>query len=142
MKSPPKGWPRISSSVFYEDPRKAIDWLCRAFGFEVRIIVDGPNGCVEHSELTFGEGVVMVSSAGGRNEWGASPNQLEGRSTQSIFAYVDDIEAHYQRAKAAGAQLYRELATTDYGAEHWADRGYSAIDPEGHRWSFAQRVRS
>ena len=62
MKEPPKGWPRISPSIFYSDAGAAIDWLCAAFGFEVRMRVDGEGGRVEHSELTFGGGLIIVSS--------------------------------------------------------------------------------
>ena len=64
MKDSPKGWPRISSSLFYEDAGKAIDWLCRAFGFEVRLKVEGEDGSLEHSELVFGEGLIMVGQQG------------------------------------------------------------------------------
>ena len=61
MKNTPAGWPRISASLFYQDAGKMIGWLCTAFGFEVRLKVDGENGRIEHSELTYGEGVIMVS---------------------------------------------------------------------------------
>ncbi len=65
MKKPPQGWPRISSALFYDDPQTAIDFLCEAFGFEVRLKVEGEGGRIEHSELTFGEGLVMVGHSGG-----------------------------------------------------------------------------
>jgi len=55
MKKPPPGWPRITSSVFYDDAAKAIDWLCSTFGFEIRLKVEGEGGRIEHSELTFGD---------------------------------------------------------------------------------------
>lgn len=145
MKEPPKGWPRISSAIFYDDAPAAIDWLCEAFGFEVRLKVEGEGGTVIHSELTFGEAVVMVASAdettashGGPYK---SPRQLNGANTQSLFAYVDDVDAHCERAKAAGATVLQEPQVTDYGEEHWADRNCQVEDPEGHRWWFAQRVR-
>ena len=64
MKKPPEGWPRITAAVFYDDAAKAIDWLCAAFGFEVRLKVEGEGGRIEHSELTFGEGVIMVENRG------------------------------------------------------------------------------
>ncbi|MEJ0008102.1 MAG: VOC family protein [Steroidobacteraceae bacterium] len=67
---------------------------------------------------------------------------MGGATTQTLFVYVDDIDAHYPRALAAGALMVRELATTDYGAEYWIDRGYSVLDPEGHTWHFAQRMRT
>jgi uncharacterized glyoxalase superfamily protein PhnB len=63
MRPNPPGWPRISSSLIYRDAHKAIEWLCRAFGFEVRLKVEGDSGRIEHSELVFGEGLVMVSDA-------------------------------------------------------------------------------
>ena len=139
----PAGWPRISPSLAYQDPVRAIDWLVAAFGFSVRIKVPDEAGGIQHSELTFGEAVVMV--AGERLQGAAparSPKSLHGATTQGLFIYVDDIEAHYARALASGAQVARELATTDYGAEYWIDRGYAVLDPEGHAWHFAQRIRT
>ncbi|MGC1457455.1 MAG: VOC family protein [Steroidobacteraceae bacterium] len=139
----PAGWPRISSSLAYQDPVRAIDWLVSAFGFSVRIKVPDGSGGIMHSELTFGEAVVMVA---GESSHGASaarsPKSLNGATTQGLFVYVDDIEAHYTRALAAGAVVVRELATTDYGPEHWSDRGYAVLDPEGQSWHFAQRLRT
>ncbi|HTC52324.1 MAG TPA: VOC family protein [Steroidobacteraceae bacterium] len=139
----PAGWPRMSSSLAYQDPVRAIDWLGAAFGFAVRIKVPDASGGIMHSELTFGDAVVMVA---GERSHGASlarsPKSLNGATTQGLFVYVDDIQAHYTRALAAGAVVLRELATTDYGAEHWTDRGYAVLDPEGHSWHFAQRLRT
>ena len=66
-KPAPEGWPRISSAVFYEDAAAAIDWLCSAFGFAVRLRIAGEGGRIEHSELVFGEGLIMVGSSGGKS---------------------------------------------------------------------------
>lgn len=137
MKPTPKDWPRLSASLYCEDPRAEIAWLEKAFGFEPRIVVDGPDGGVMHSELVFGEAVVMIGSP----RDGARSPKKAGGYTGGIFIYVDDADAHYARAKAAGATITRELATTDYGPEHWSDRGYGCTDPEGHQWYFAHRVR-
>lgn len=142
MKPTPPDWPRISASLFYDDPRTAIDFLCAAFGFEVRMLVEGANGSVEHSELDFGDGLVMVS--GDRSERGmpmVSPCQTDGRVTTALAVFVDDADAHCERARAAGATIADEPETHDYGEDHWADRSYRAIDPEGHHWWFMQRVR-
>jgi uncharacterized glyoxalase superfamily protein PhnB len=146
MKPPPKNWPRISSGVFYEDPAKAIDWLCHAFGFEVQMKVEGDDGAIHHSELVFGGGLVMVGGAGKASNhpeatYRKSPRALEGANTQTLFVYVDDVEIHFLRAKAAGAKIVSEPKTTDYGEGYWSDRTYQAEDPEGHRWWFSQRVR-
>lgn len=78
MKPPPQGWPRISSALFYDDAPAAIEWLCRAFGFEVRLEVEGEGGRIEHSELVYGDGLIMVSSAGGRA--GSKPHARSPRS--------------------------------------------------------------
>ncbi|HMJ12830.1 MAG TPA: VOC family protein [Polyangiaceae bacterium] len=146
MKPPPTGWPRISSAVFYEEPAKAIDWLCRVFGFHVRVKVEGEGGRIEHSELDFGgEGLIMVASAGGQSERPRahckSPSSLAGANTQSLCVCVEDADAHFQRARAEGAKIVSEPQTTDYGEEYWADRTYEVEDLEGHHWWFMQRVR-
>ena len=142
MRDPPPGWPRLSAAVYYEAPAVAIDWLCRAFGFEVRIKVEGTDGSVEHSELVYGGGVVMVGGARERFPDRRSPRALGGANTQSLMLYVDDVEAHCARARAAGAKIVSEPATVDYGAEYWQDRGYEAEDVEGHHWWFIQRLRN
>lgn len=148
MKPTPSDWPRMSSGVFYQDARAAINWLCRAFGFEVRLKVDGPDGRILHSELTYGGGVVMVGQESETNEpmpskqMSRSPHSVGGANTQSIMVYIDDADTHCAHARRSGAQIIKEPETTDYGPEYWADRSYGALDLEGHRWWFAQRVRS
>ena len=150
MKPTPPDWPRISVALFYDDPRRAIDWLCAAFGFEVRMLVEGQGGRVEHSELEFGDGLIMVAGADDASharehgqQWRdgiASPTALGGRFTANLCVYVDDVDAHCARARAAGAEICREPETTDYGPEHWSDRNYAAIDCGGHLWWFMQRL--
>jgi uncharacterized glyoxalase superfamily protein PhnB len=137
----------MASSVFYDDAAAAIDWLCRAFGFEVRLKVEGEGGRIEHSELVFGEGLVMVGQAGGRSSRAnplpcKSPRSLGGANTQCIMVFVDDADAHCARAKAAGAKIIDPPETHDYGEDYWADRGYRAEDLEGHNWWFYHRVRN
>ena len=144
MKPAPRGWPRLSGSVLYDDPAAAIGWLCQAFGFEVRLKVEGDAGTIVHSELCFGEGLVMVGSTQGKEPWQAlyrSPQALGGAITQSLALFVDDVDAHHARAAAAGAKIVREPITNDYGDEYWVDRSYGALDPEGHLWWFMQRLR-
>jgi uncharacterized glyoxalase superfamily protein PhnB len=145
MKPPPPGWPRISSGLYYQDPLSAIDWLCKAFGFVVQEkIVEG--GKLQHSELKYGEGLIMVADekkeARGEASYRRSPRSIGGANTQNMALYVDDVEAHYQQARAAGATMITEPATTDYGESYWSDRGYEAEDLEGHHWWFIQRMRN
>ncbi|MBV6418073.1 MAG: hypothetical protein CMLOHMNK_02857 [Steroidobacteraceae bacterium] len=146
MRATPPGWPRISCSVFYEDPARAIDWLVAAFGFEVRLRIEGEGGAIEHSELTYGEGLVMVGGAGAANRhperpFPASPRSVGDRNTQALCIFVDDADAHCAHARAAGARIEMEPTTTDYGDDYWTDRCYLAADPEGHRWWFMQRLK-
>ena len=144
MKAPPPGWPRMSASVFYDDPRAAIDWLCKAFGFEVRVLVEGDGGQIAHSQLLLADALIMVAGTAGKEPWQQtyrSPRGIGGGITQSLVFHVDDVDQHCARAVAAGANLVRELRTDDYGEEYWADRTYGATDPEGHLWWFLQRMR-
>lgn len=144
MKPTPKGWPRLSTSAYYQDANVAIEWLCTAFGFEVRLKVDGEGGIVEHSELTFGDAVFMVGDERRQKDADRpfkSPKSIGGENTQSIMLYVDDVDAHYQRAVGAGARVIEPPKTTDYGDDYWADRSYGAFDLDGHLWWFCQRVR-
>jgi len=134
---PPDGWPQISSALFYEDAGAAIEWLEKAFGFVTRLKVEDGAGGVVHSELELGGGLVMVASA---REGQRSPRALGGANTQSLFAYVDDVDAHCARARAHGARIVSEPSKRDY--DDWADRTYETLDCEGHRWWFAQRVRT
>jgi uncharacterized glyoxalase superfamily protein PhnB len=143
MKTPPAGWPRMSASVYYLDPLAAIDWLVRAFGFDVRLKIVGEDGHLAHSELTFGEAVVMVGAAGGKEPYHQhqkSP-RTTGGVTQALAFYLDDVDAHHAQAVASGAQIVRDLKTDDYGEDYWADRTYGALDPEGHLWWFIQRIK-
>jgi uncharacterized glyoxalase superfamily protein PhnB len=147
MKDTPAGWPRISSAVYYRDAAKMIDWLCDAFGFEVRLKIEGDNGRIEHSELTYGDGLIMVGEEriGAASRWGVdmkSPLSVAGANTQGLMVYVDDADAHCAHARAVGARIVDEPTVHDYGEDYWSDRSYGAVDPEGHMWWFTQRLRT
>ena len=146
MKPTPPGWARINPALFYDDAPAAIDFICRAFGFERVLVVEGDGGRIEHSELRFGDGLVQVGSSGGNSSRGpefpgVSPRQVGGKNTMMLALFVDDADAHCARAREAGAVIVDEPTTTDYGDDHWADRTYRAMDPEGTHWWFMQRVR-
>jgi uncharacterized glyoxalase superfamily protein PhnB len=139
---PVPGWPRISSAVVYERGGEAIDWLCKAFGFEVRLRIENDDGTLVHSELTYGDGVIMVSEPKEKFPFMRAPAQAGAANTQSLMMYVDDLDAHLKRARAAGAQIVTEPETHDYGDEYWADRIYEAVDLGGHHWWFSQRMKT
>jgi uncharacterized glyoxalase superfamily protein PhnB len=145
VKPTPPGWPRISSALYYQSASRAIDWLCNAFGFEVRLKVEGEGGRIEHSELEYGEGVIMVAeetSTKHGESYRRAPGSIGGANTQNMFVYVDDVEAHCARARAAGAAIDVEPKTSDYGEDYWTDRSYGCRDLEGHHWWFAERLRN
>ena len=139
----PPGWPRISPALYYEDAAEAIDWLCRAFGFEIRLKVETGDRRIEHSELELGEGLIMIGEAthNPKLPFIRSPRQVGGVNTQNLMVYVDDVEAHCRRAREAGARIVSEPKTTDYGEDYWTDRGYECEDIGGHHWWFYQRLR-
>jgi uncharacterized glyoxalase superfamily protein PhnB len=145
MKPTPPGWPRISSAVYYRDAAPMIDWLCEAFGFELRLKVEGEGGRVEHSELTYGDGVVMVCEPRfgdtRRFETDCLNPQDAGGNTQNLMVYVDDVDAHCALARSKGAKVVAEPELHDYGDDYWADRSYGCVDPQGHLWWFSQRIR-
>jgi len=117
----------VYPSLTYDDARAAIDWLCKAFGFTARLVVPGSDLRIEHSELTLGEAVVMVS----KPEMGrVSQKGLSGVS-QALSIRVDDPDTHFRQAKVAGAAIIRDLRDEEYGS-----RGYMAKDLEGHVWYF------
>ena len=142
MKPTPPGWPRVVTGLWYEDPAAAIDWLCRAFGFEVQLKVEGEGGEIVHSELVFGGGMVMVGGEKERFPWAKPPTKAGGVNTQNMMVFVDDCEAHCARAKAAGAVITQEPETHDYGDDYWSDRTYECRDIGGHHWWFTQRMRT
>ena len=119
-------------SLRYKDAHAAIEWLCEAFGFEKHLVVPAEDGGVGHAQLVWGETMVMLSSTRD-DEFGAllASTQVAGGSTQSTYFVVDAIDAHYQQAVAAGAEIVMEIRDEDYGG-----RVYSARDPEGNLWNF------
>jgi uncharacterized glyoxalase superfamily protein PhnB len=120
----------IYPSIFYQDAPVAIDWLCRAFGFEVLLKVPGEKeGTIAHSELRLGEGVVMAATANAERKM-YSPRDLEGVN-QGLYLYVDEVDALFARARDAGATVLREPEDQDYGG-----RVFGVLDPEGHQWFF------
>jgi uncharacterized glyoxalase superfamily protein PhnB len=139
---PPKGYPSHSVSLATTNAAAHIDWLCKAFGFEVRLEVEADNGKIAYSELLLGDGLVSVADRDDRGQdWFKSPKLLGGCS-QAVCVFVDDLDAHCERARAAGATIATEPKTSDYGDGYWVDRSYEAIDLEGHHWWFTQRLET
>ena len=116
--------PSVIPSLRYNDARRAVEWLQEAFGFEPQMVVDGEGDTVVHAELTYGDGMVMLGTQRD-DSYGSHVGQ------GWLYVVVEDADAHYAKAKAAGAEIVRELEDQDYGS-----RDYSARDFEGNLWSF------
>jgi len=120
----------VAISLSYDDPVRAIEWLDAAFGFERKLVVPDAEGGIAHAELRFGDGIIMPAGAKNASKGIGRPREL-GAVTGVVYTYVADPDAHYRRAKAAGAHIEREPGETEYGS-----REYSVHDLEGHQWSF------
>ena len=126
--------PSLMSALSYRDPRSALAWLEKAFGFEVVMLIEDDSGAVAHAEMRLGNGLIMVGS-----EWTddhKSPASLAGKNTQTLHIAIEsDVDAHCARARAAGAEIFAEPETQFYG-----DRTYRCRDLEGHIWNVGQTV--
>jgi uncharacterized glyoxalase superfamily protein PhnB len=123
----------IVPTMRYRDAPAAIEWLCRAFGFERQMVVTDPTGIVAHAQLVFGNGMIMLGTAQG-GEFGRhikQPQDIDRCETQSAYIIVPDADAHYARAKAAGAEILIDIKDESYGG-----RGYTCRDLEDHIWNF------
>ena len=134
--------PDVIPMLTYEDGFAAMDWLCRAFGFVECARMADESGRLTHGELQTGNGLVMLASPtaayeGPRRhrqhcdrarEWSAGPWIVDG-----VLVLVDDVDAHFARAKREGAVILSELEDGPPA------RRYRAEDPEGHRWMFMTR---
>lgn len=108
----------------YRDPRKAADWLRDAFGFEIKEMITDDDGAVVHAEAVYGNGMLMFGGHG--------DGETAGRAGSGyLYVVVEDVDAHHARAKAAGAEIVRELTDKDYGS-----RDYTARDLDGNMWTF------
>jgi uncharacterized glyoxalase superfamily protein PhnB len=116
----PDQTPNVYPFTSYADPQAALEWLSRAFAFEELAVYRSDEGAIRHAEVALGPGIVMFGEG--------DPNADQAKG---IYVAVEDADAHYERAKAAGAEILREIEDTDYGS-----RAYTARDPEGNVWSF------
>ncbi len=123
----------VVPTMRYRDAPAAIEWLCRAFGFERNLVVPGPDGTIAHAQLSFGGGMIMLGSSreGEFDALVAMPGDIGGRCTQTVYVIVADVDARHARAAAEGAEIVIAPADQDYGG-----RLYACRDLEGHVWSF------
>jgi PhnB protein len=130
----PAGFPWVSPYLSVKDADAAIDFYQRAFGFEKRMAMPGPNGKTAHAEMTWKDGVIMLGPEGPNHPCKA-PVTLGIQSPISLYVYCEDVDAQFARATAAGAKGVLAPENKFYG-----DRVCSVTDPDGYTWYFATNV--
>jgi uncharacterized glyoxalase superfamily protein PhnB len=125
---------QIVPYLYYDDPDAAIEFMQKAFGFEIVFVFRNPtDDKVLTSTLRTGRGEIMVGP--GMEYFGTHGTPDADFVTSMTYVYVDDVDAHCARAQAAGAEVRAELHTHFGG-----NRQYTVSDPGGQRWTFAQPV--
>lgn len=127
----PEGYYTLTSMLTLEDAAKAIDWYCRAFGAEEISRAVGPDGKVMHAELRIGNSRMMVNDA----MMGMKGPKSMGGSPANMWVYVENCDALYDQALAAGAQM--KMPMDD---QFWGDRCGTIDDPYGYSWTIATRM--
>jgi uncharacterized glyoxalase superfamily protein PhnB len=132
---PKKTTSTVIPGLRYQDAPAAIEWLCRVFGFTRHLVVPGDGGTIDHAQLAFGNGMIMLGSAGrhggGYDALVKTPREVGGVATQGTYVIVEDVDAHYERAVKEGAEIVLDIEDKEYGG-----RGYTCRDLEGNVWSF------
>jgi PhnB protein len=130
----PDNMPWLTPCLTVKDADAAAAFYEKAFGFEKRFALPGPDGRTAHAEIAWRDGLVMIGP-----ECAAQPCKSPATSGQrppsSIYVYCDDVDALFRRATAAGAAV--ELPPQEM---FWGDRVCTLLDPDGYRWSFATNV--
>jgi uncharacterized glyoxalase superfamily protein PhnB len=122
----------LLAHITYQNVAAALTWLATTFGFVEHYRYGEPDGPVSGAQMHLGEAWIMLNSA---RAGSASPAQI-GHSTQSLTVFVNNVDAHFRRAKSAGAKIVEDLHETVYG-----ERQYGVEDLEGHHWLFSQHAR-
>jgi PhnB protein len=135
-------YPPVIPMIAYENGPAAMDWLARAFGFTERTRMTEPDGRLSHGEMEAGDGMIMMATPSphyhgpkrhrdeseAARRWSEVPYIIDG-----VLVYVENVDAHFQRARAAGATILSEVESSVNG------KRYRAEDLEGHRWMFVER---
>ena len=126
----------IIPCLSYNDAPAAIDWLCKSFGFQKKMVVPAGENKIAHAQLTIGDSMIMVNSSGMETEFSKlikTPSEVGSVVTQTPYVILsaEEIDAHYENAKSNGAKIIQQLAEQDYGGKN-----FSCYDIEGHLWSF------
>ena len=115
--------------LIYADVARAIDWLSAAFGFKERLRAER-QGIVGHAQRVVADGAIMLGRQGAEYH-----PPRPGEVQQYVHVTVENADAHFERAKNAGARIVQPPHDMPFG-----ERQYTAEDPEGHRWTFSQHI--
>ena len=129
----PPGYHSVTPYLALRGAWAAIDFYERAFGAELVLKLDLPDGTIAHAEIRIGDSILMLAEENA--EWGnRSPQSLSG-SPVSMMIYVPDVDAAFDRALAAGAARVRPVEDQFYG-----DRSGTLADPYGYQWTLATHI--
>ena len=129
----PEGYPRLSPYLCVDGAAKAIDFYTEVLGATVKMRMDGPDGTIGHAELALGESIIMLADEYPDTGF-LSPSRVGGTPV-TLHAYVEDVDAVFEKALANGAKALRPVENQFYG-----DRSGQFEDPFGHRWNVASHV--
>ena len=124
----------ITPGLLYHNAPAMIEWLCEAFGFEKKLIIEGENKTISHAHLIIGNSGIMLSSAENypHPAFCKTPKEIGGVGTVEIIVYIKEVDKHYENAKLNNAEIIMDIEDKLYGG-----RGYSCKDKEGHIWVFS-----
>ncbi len=131
----PAPTPSLAPYLFYEDVEGAARFMEGAFGFTLVFTSPDPKGGLAHAQLAHGAGLIMVGHAGGGGLGMVKRADALPALHAGVYVFVDDVDAHCARARAAGAKVLGEPAD-----QPWGDRMWCGTDPEGQFWMFAKRL--
>ena len=133
-KNPPKGYHSVTPTITVRDAAKAIDFYKEAFGAEELDRMEGPDGSVMHAEIRIGDSIIMLGDE--NPAWGTKSPQTLGGVHGSLHIYVDDADAAFAKAVAAGCEPRYPMEDA-----FWGDRYGKVADPFGHEWGLGTRVK-
>ncbi|SHH96012.1 VOC family protein [Ferrimonas marina] len=128
----PHGVPTLMPYLMAKDVQQAIDFYHAAFGFELADQPMEENGVLQHAEMTFGEARIMMGREGAWESKAQSPASSGIEQGTGLYLYCEDVDAHCEQARRAGAEITLEVDNM-----FWGDRMYAVKDNDGYRWSFA-----
>ncbi len=129
----PPGYQSVTPYLALRDTKSAIDFYKRAFGAELVLKLDMPDGAIAHAEIRIGDSIVMMSEE--NEQWGSRSPQTLGGSPVFLMIYVPDADAAFAKAIAAGCTQVKLVEDQFYG-----DRSGAVKDPYGYQWTLATHI--